>query len=251
MKNVKKIFAVLMAVSFLLLPGLASAAAPSPMDKPSKVPADGKPSAVKTAPKPEPAVNSGQPKPVTKPAPAQPPAVKPAAAKPAKPKKAPKKAKKDKKGKQDKKTGKTDDKKTGSMKIACKETAPFFPEKQVDALIKTAKSYTGVKYVYGGADPKGFDCSGYIMYIFKKHGTSVPRAADDQYDIGRLVADTKKLVKGDLVFFSENRREISHVGLYLGGGNFIHASSSKGIRIDSLSNEYWKPRYAGAKHVTK
>ena len=71
MKNVKKIFAVLMAVSFLLLPGLASAAAPSPMDKPTKVPADGKPSAVKTAPKPEPAVNSGQPKPAQKPAPAQ------------------------------------------------------------------------------------------------------------------------------------------------------------------------------------
>lgn len=243
--------ALLTAVCFLLLPGAVSSAAPSPMDKPAKVPADGKPSAAKTAPKPEPAVSRGQPKPVTKPAPAQPPAAKPPAAKPAKPKKAPKKAKKTKPAKQDKKTGKTDSKKTGSIKIACKETAPFFPEKKVDALIKTAKSYMGVKYVYGGADPKGFDCSGYIMYIFKKHGASVPRTADDQYDVGRKVADGKSLVKGDLVFFSEDRREITHVGLYLGNGSFIHASSSKGIRIDSLSNDYWKPRYAGAKHLIK
>lgn len=61
----------------------------------------------------------------------------------------------------------------------------------------------------------------------------------------------KRLVKGDLVFFSDDRREISHVGLYLGNGSFIHASTSKGVRIDSLSNEYWKPRYAGAKHLIK
>lgn len=61
------------------------------------------------------------------------------------------------------------------MKIACRETAPFFPAKRVEALIKTARKYIGVKYVYGGADPKGFDCSGYIMYIFKSQGSKVPR----------------------------------------------------------------------------
>ena len=244
----KKFLAAATAACFILLPGGVEAAAltaPSPMAKPAKIPADAKPSAAKPAPA----------KPAVKPTAAKPAEVKPTnPPKPTKPVKPVKPAKPEKKSKKKDKNDKKDEKKkpvSGSIKIACKETAPFFPAKKVDDLVKTAKSCIGVKYVYGGATPKGFDCSGYIMYIFKKHGASVPRAADDQYDVGRKVADTKSLVKGDLVFFSEDRREITHVGLYLGSGQFIHASSSKGIRIDSISNEYWKPRYAGAKHLVK
>lgn len=219
--------------------------------KPAKFPAGGNSSAAKSVPK----AGGRQPSPsaVKKPT-VKPPSVSGTeggaktsvkAAKPAKKEKPPKKEKKSRK-KKDK-----DAKKTGDMKIVCRETAPFFPAKKVEALIKTARKYIGVKYVYGGADPKGFDCSGYIMYIFGRQGSKVPRGADEQYDIGRRVEGTKRLVKGDLVFFSDDRREISHVGLYLGNGSFIHASTSKGVRIDSLSNEYWKPRYAGAKHLIK
>lgn len=303
MNNIKKFLTASLALCFLLLPektfagetaGAAATlqpkavtGAPSPMAKPAKFPAGGKPSAPAPAPKPEPTPTAEPPaakpepapkieppptKPTPKPAINQPtspkpaakpqtasakPAVKPAAkstettakktAKPKKKAKAPKASKK----KDEKQSKKTDKKSGGNISIACKETAPFFPAKKVDALVKTARKYLGVKYVYGGADPKGFDCSGYIMYIFKRNGASLPRAADDQYDVGKRVTEMKSLVKGDLVFFSEDRREISHVGLYLGGGNFIHASSSKGIRVDSLSNEYWKPRYVGAKHLIK
>lgn len=264
----KKITALAVAVCFFLLPVTALAGEPADYGragelaaravndapvrtaKPAKFPAGRNAPAAKSVPKP----GGRQPSPsaVKKPAVKPPPAsgtegaktsIK--AAKPAKKEKPPKKAKKSRK-KKDK-----DAKKTGDMKIACRETAPFFPAKKVEALIKTAKKYIGVKYVYGGADPKGFDCSGYIMYIFKSQGSKVPRGADDQYDIGRRVEGKKRLVKGDLVFFSDDRREISHVGLYLGNGSFIHASTSKGVRIDSLSNEYWKPRYAGGKHLIK
>lgn len=264
----KKITALTVAVCFFLLPVTALAGepvdcgragalsvravndAPARTAKPAKFPAGGNAPAAKSVPK----AGGRQPSPsaVKKPT-VKPPSVSGTegaktsvkTAKPAKKEKPPKKAKKSRK-KKDK-----DAKKTGDMKIACRETAPFFPAKKVEALIKTARKYIGVKYVYGGADPKGFDCSGYIMYIFKSQGSKVPRGADDQYDIGRRVEGMKRLVKGDLVFFSDDRREISHVGLYLGNGSFIHASTSKGVRIDSLSNEYWKPRYAGAKHLIK
>lgn len=264
----KKITALTVAVCFFLLPvtalageradydraGALSAKAvndvPDRTAKPAKFPTGGNAPAAKSVPKTgrgQPTSSAGKKSAVKPPSASGTEGVKAStkAAKSAKKEKPPKKAKKSRK-KKDK-----DAKKTGGMKIACRETAPFFPAKKVEALIKTAKKYIGVKYVYGGADPKGFDCSGYIMYIFGKQGSKVPRGADEQYDIGCRVEGTKRLVKGDLVFFSDDRREISHVGLYLGNGSFIHASSSKGVRIDSLSNEYWKPRYAGAKHLIK
>lgn len=272
MNVVKQFIAAAVAVCFFLLPGTALAgeltnqaltgkqqmravsSGPARGAKPAKFPAGQNAPAPKTAPKPgggKPSV-SGQTGAKTSAKPAATKTVKPAKpatkvkpAKKVKPPKPPKKTKKSRK-KKDK-----DAKKTGDMKIPCRETAPFFPASKVEALIRTARKYMGVKYVYGGADPKGFDCSGYIMYIFKRQGAKVPRTADDQYDVGSRVEGTKKLVKGDLVFFSDDRREISHVGLYLGNGSFIHASTSKGVRIDSLSNEYWKPRYAGAKHLIK
>lgn len=264
----KKITALTAAACFFLLPVTALAResadygragalsaravkdAPARTAKPEKFPAGGNAPAEKAVPK----AGGGQPSPsAAKGSAAKPPSVSgkegvKASIKTAKP------AKEENPSEKAKKSGKKKDKnakKTGDMKIACRETAPFFPAKKVEALIKTAKKYIGVKYVYGGADPKGFDCSGYIMYIFKSQGAKVPRGADDQYDIGSRVEGTKRLVKGDLVFFSDDRREISHVGLYLGKGSFIHASTSKGVRIDSLSNEYWKPRYVGAKHLIK
>ena len=124
-------------------------------------------------------------------------------------------------------------------------------KKSAAALIATAKKYIGTPYQFGGTTPKGFDCSGYIQYIFAAHGIGVPRLADEQYKLGEKAVSKKQLVPGDLVFFNTYGSGVSHIGLYLGDEQFIHASSSKGIRIDKLSNEYWAPRYIGGKHIVK
>lgn len=125
------------------------------------------------------------------------------------------------------------------------------PKGTVSSLIATAKKYIGTPYVFGGTTPKGFDCSGYLQYIFAKHGINIPRTADAQYNLGKRAASLKELVPGDLVFFSTYEPGPSHCGLYLGNNKFIHASSSKGIRIDEMTDGYWQPRYIGGKHIVK
>lgn len=128
---------------------------------------------------------------------------------------------------------------------------PILPASKVSSIIKTAKAYMGTPYVFGGATPKGFDCSGYLQYVFQKQGIAIPRTADEQYKLGLRTKSAKELVPGDLVFFETYEKGASHCGIYLGKGEFIHASTSKGVRIDTLSNDYWKPRFLGGKHIVK
>lgn len=116
------------------------------------------------------------------------------------------------------------------------------------AILSTAKKYMGVKYVWGGTTPSGFDCSGFTQYVFAKHGISLPRVSGDQYSQGRSVS-MSNLQPGDLIFFSlDGDKAIDHVGIYTGNGQFINASSSKGVTIYSLGS-YWKSHYIGAKRV--
>ena len=128
---------------------------------------------------------------------------------------------------------------------------PILPASKVSDVIKTAKSYMGTPYIFGGATPNGFDCSGYLQYVFQKHGIAIPRTADEQYKLGLRTKSTKELVPGDLVFFETYEKGASHCGIYLGKDEFIHASTSKGVRIDKLSNSYWQPRFLGGKHIVK
>lgn len=115
-------------------------------------------------------------------------------------------------------------------------------------IIQNALRLTGVPYIFGGTTPSGFDCSGFVRYVFGGAGVSLPRAADDQFDSGRQVAYSK-LQPGDLVFFTTYAEGPSHDGIYIGDGKFVHASSSRGVTVDSLGNTYWSSRYYGARRV--
>lgn len=128
--------------------------------------------------------------------------------------------------------------------------APILPKSKVNSIISTAKTYIGTPYQFGGTTPKAFDCSGYLQYVFAKNGINIPRTADEQYKLGLRTKSSRELTAGDLVFFTTYEPGASHCGIYLGGGEFIHASSS-GVRIDELSNSYWSPRYLGGKHIVK
>lgn len=114
-------------------------------------------------------------------------------------------------------------------------------------LISNAKKYLNVPYVWGGSTPKGFDCSGFLNYVFMETSDkSIPRQVSDIYKKGVKVSSPQV---GDLVFFETYKPGASHAGIYMGNSQFIHSSSSNGVSISSMNNSYWKPRYLGAKRL--
>lgn len=129
--------------------------------------------------------------------------------------------------------------------------APILARSKVNGILSTARSYIGVPYAFGGTTPKAFDCSGYLQYVFAQNGIHIPRTADEQYKLGLRTSSSKQLVPGDLVFFTTYEPGASHCGIYLGEDKFIHASSSKGVRVDALTDDYWAPRFLGGKHIVK
>jgi cell wall-associated NlpC family hydrolase len=119
------------------------------------------------------------------------------------------------------------------------------------ALSGTALSFRGAPYRNGGGDPAtGFDCSGFVQYVFGQHGLSLPRQVHDQFKVGKKI-DRDDLQPGDLVFFSTVAPGASHVGIMIGGDQFVHAPSERGVvRVDSLTLQYWAKRFVGAKRVS-
>ncbi|MFC0334116.1 C40 family peptidase [Paenibacillus sepulcri] len=106
----------------------------------------------------------------------------------------------------------------------------------------------GTPYRTAGTTTKGFDCSGFTMYVFDKLGVSISHSSSAQSKLGKKVVKDD-LIAGDLVFFNTNGRGISHVGIYVGDGKFAHSSSSKGVTISSLSDSYYVKRYVTARRV--
>lgn len=134
-------------------------------------------------------------------------------------------------------------------------TAPFAGNTEAASsvnsseLVATAKNLIGIKYRGGGTSKAGFDCSGFVSYVYKDLGVSLPRTSSGMYSSGSKV-NKSNLTSGDLVFFDTSGRGVSHVGIYIGDGKFIHSASSKGVSIAKINDPYyWGKRYVGAKRI--
>ena len=123
-----------------------------------------------------------------------------------------------------------------------------YGKKDITRLLNIAMRFGGVPYVWGGETPAGFDCSGFVQYVFRQIGINLPRTADVQYELGRKVLPTE-LQPGDLVFFETYEPGASHNGIYVGDGNFIGANSGTGVAVASLASPYWNTRYLGARRL--
>ena len=118
------------------------------------------------------------------------------------------------------------------------------------AIVDTAMKLRGVPYRNGGSDPSGFDCSGFVQWVFAKNGVRLPREVREQYGAGQKIG-LREVRPGDLVFFQTVSRGASHVGLVIGSDQFVHAPSSTGVvRIERLTATYWSRRFVGARRIS-
>jgi cell wall-associated NlpC family hydrolase len=128
---------------------------------------------------------------------------------------------------------------------------PQFGSENADAsrAADNALAMVGAPYRYGGVDPEGFDCSGLVHYSFRKIGISLPRDTHSLRKIGVQI-DLNDLAKGDLVFFDQEGKKSSHVGIYLGDGRFVHAPSTGGkVRADKIDLTYWRKHFTEARRI--
>lgn len=121
----------------------------------------------------------------------------------------------------------------------------------VKGILTTAMDLRGTPYRNGGSEPGGgFDCSGFVQWVFAQHGMKLPREVKDQFKAGKLI-DRDEVRPGDLVFFQTVSRGASHVGIALGNGQFVHAPSSRGVvRVEKFTSGYWDARWVGARRVS-
>jgi len=116
-----------------------------------------------------------------------------------------------------------------------------------NTVVETAQKYKGSSYAYGGSSPSGFDCSGFTAYVYNMHGVSLNRTAAGQYSNGVSVSKSD-LQPGDLVMFGKSG--INHVGIYIGGGQMIHAANpDRGVTTDTINSGYYYDNYVGARRV--
>ncbi len=117
------------------------------------------------------------------------------------------------------------------------------------AIVETALQLRGVPYRNGGSDPSGFDCSGFVQWVFARNGVPLPREVREQYGAGQKIG-LPEVQPGDLVFFETVSRGASHVGLVIGADQFVHAPSSTGVvRVERFTATYWARRFVGARRV--
>jgi cell wall-associated NlpC family hydrolase len=113
-------------------------------------------------------------------------------------------------------------------------------------IIKTAEKYLGARYNYGGMTTKGFDCSGFVQYVFRENGITLPRSTVDQFERGKKI-ELSEAKPGDLVFFNIYGKRISHVGIFVSKAVFIHAPTwGKRVSFADMNLDYWKRSFVGA-----
>ena len=117
-------------------------------------------------------------------------------------------------------------------------------------LVAEVRKYLGTKYVFGGEDPSGFDCSGLMQYVAKKLGITIPRTADQQAKAGKEVSKGE-LQPGDMVFFNTSGGGVSHVGMYIGDGKMIHSPKTGDVvKVSSINDSYYSPKFVTARRFT-
>lgn len=125
------------------------------------------------------------------------------------------------------------------------------PNSSINKIINIANTKIGKPYKWGSIGPNSFDCSGFTSYIYQNGaGINLPRTSVAQSKVGSKIS-INQLKCGDLVFFNTSGKGISHVGMYIGNSKFIHASTSKGVKIDNLNSSYYKSRFVSASRIIK
>lgn len=118
----------------------------------------------------------------------------------------------------------------------------------IENIINEGYKYIGIPYAWGGTSPSGFDCSGFVYFLYENQGIGIPRTVETLWDWNNSISvDEPK--RGDIVYFETYKAGPSHMGIYLGNGEFIHASSSVGVTVSKMDNPYYKQRYLGVKHI--
>ena len=139
---------------------------------------------------------------------------------------------------------------TGTPDVTTPPTATAEVPLPAPPVVATALTLRGTPYRNGGSSPsEGFDCSGFVQWVFAQHGTSLPRDVKQQFDEGKKI-DAGDLKAGDLVFFHTVTKGPSHVGIAISGEEFVHAPSSRGVvRVERISSDYWSKRWIGARRI--
>jgi len=118
------------------------------------------------------------------------------------------------------------------------------PDPRNATAARLATRYLGAPYVWAGSSPSGFDCSGLVMYAFRRVGVAIPHNAAQQFRLG-IPVDRDRLIPGDIVFFNQLR----HNGIYLGDGRFVHSTKPGGVKIARLDDDWFRTRWVGARRL--
>lgn len=142
-------------------------------------------------------------------------------------------------------TNKTSTQKVTPKKLSVSTNTNVQTPSKVSSLITNAKALKGTKYVWGGTTTKGFDCSGFVQYVYKKSGIELPRTTAEMSKQGTTISSKSQLKEGDLVFFATGakKHKITHVGIYMGNNQVVHATTSNGVSVTNINDKYWGNKF--------